>query len=250
MEHHRLRLAVLCALFVSGCGSSPTAPVAGAPLPGTAPPPDVPAATVRFFGAVTNEDGAPLPGAMVALTYAPDSGPAQVANVQTSSDGRYEFQLNARQPGNVNALIRASASGDYLPNEQLVRMADGTERNIRLRRVRTIGVGQSTQVTFNADSSRCMTPGMEGICESVRIQFPSEWVRRLVVKSTPEADGVVPALHANYGFPAARGEGVISLPIGDDDFWDPRVPRSVDVTVSIPTATTAQRYEVLLYAAP
>jgi hypothetical protein len=246
MEDHHIRIAILCALFVSGCGSSPAAPTPGPPVPA----PDAPTTTVRFFGVVTNEDGAPLPGAMVAVTYVPDSGSTQLPTAQTGGDGRYELQFNARQPGNVNALIRASASGDYLPNEQLVRMADATERNLRLRRVRTIGVGQSTQVTFDADSSRCMTPRTEGICESVRVQFPGEWARRLVVKSTPEADGVVPALLANYGFPAARGEGVISLPIGDDDFWDPRVPRFVEVVISIPAATTSQRYEVLAYAAP
>src|SRR5687767_10516707 len=129
-----------------------------------APAPDVPTTTVRFFGIVSNEDAVPLAGAMVALTYSPDTGPAQVLNVQTGSDGRYEFQLNARQPGNVNALIRA-VSADYLPNEQLVRMTDATERNIRLRRVRTIGIGQSTQVAFDMDSSRCMRPGTSGICE-------------------------------------------------------------------------------------
>ena len=248
-----MRLLLVAAVLVWctwGCGSSPAAPIADAPVPGTAPPPDVPAATVRFFGVVTNEDGVPLSGAMVGVTYVPDSGPAQVVNAQTSSDGRYEFQLNARQPGNVNAVIKASASGDYVTNEQLVRLAAATERNMRLRRVRTIGVGQSTTIAFDADSSLCSTSRTGGICEWVRIQFPNVWVARLVVKASPEADGVVPTLLTNFGFPPIQGQSAVSLPVGDDDFWDPRVPRFVDVMVSIPAATTAQRYEVLLYAAP
>jgi hypothetical protein len=244
-----MRIVALCALLAAACGSSPVAPAPNSTVP-ESPAPGIPATTVRFFGVVTNEDGAPVPSALVGVTYAPDSGPTQAANTQTGSDGRYELQLSARQPGNINVLIRATASGDYLPNEQLVRLTDATERNFRLRRVRTIGAGQSTQVTFDTDSSRCMTPGTQGICESVRVQFPSEWVPRLVVKSIPESDGVVPALVANYGFPSTRGEGVISLPIGDNDFWDPRVPRFVEVAISIPAATTPQRYEVLSYAAP
>jgi hypothetical protein len=243
MENH-MRAAVLCAMFVSACGSSPAAP-----LPGTTVP-DVPTTAARFFGVVTNEEGAPLAGATVGVTYVADSGSTQGGNTQTASDGRYELQLNARQPGNVNALIRASASGDYLPTEQLVRVTAATERNLRLRRVRTIGVGQSTTITIDADSSRCTMPRTDGVCEWVRIQFPSTWVYRLVVKVTAEGSGVVPTLLTNYGFPPIGGAGAISIPIGEDDFWDPRVPRFLDVAVFVPHAETPQQYEVILYAAP
>ena len=235
-----MRAVVLCAAFVSACGSSPAAPVPNTTVP------DVPTTAARFFGVVTNEDGAPLPGALVVVTYSPDSGPAQSANTQTASDGRYELQLSAREPGNVNALIVATAGGDYVPNEQLVRVAAATERNIRVRRVRTIGVGQSATITFDADSSRCRIPRTEGICETLRIQFPNVWVYRLVVTVTADADGLVPTL-ITYGI---TGQGAVSLPIGDNDFWDPRVPRFEEVAISIPEATTPQRYEVLLYAAP
>ena len=235
-----MRTVALFAVFVSACGSLPAAP---APNPAAA---DVPTTAARFFGVVTNEEGAPLPGATVVVTYVPDTGQAQTVNTLTGTDGRYELQLSAREPGNVNALIVATAGGDYVPNEQLLRVAAATERNLRLRRVRTIGVGQFTTVTFDADSSRCRIPRTEGICESLRIQFPGEWVYRLVVKVSAEADGVVPTV-ITYGL---TGQGVVSLPIGDNDFWDPRVPRFEEVAISIPEATTPQRYEVLLYAAP
>src|SRR5687767_3034118 len=117
-------LFVLSALVASGCGSSPAAPASDPRVSGTVPAPGLPTTRVRFFGVVTTEDGAPLPGAMVAVTYVPDSGSTQLPTAQTGGDGRYELQFDARQPGNVNALIRAIAGGDYLPNEQLVRMAD------------------------------------------------------------------------------------------------------------------------------
>ena len=235
----RVTFAVLCALIVSACGSSPTAP---APNPTVA---DVPTTAARFFGVVTSEDGAPLSGATVVVTYVPDTGQAQTVNTQTGTGGRYELQLSAREPGNVNALILATAGGDYVPNEQLVRVAAATERNIRLRRVRTIGVGQSTTITFDADSSRCRIPRTEGICESLRIQFPNVWVNRLVVKVTPEADGMDATL-TTYGI---NGQGTVSLPIGENDFWDPRVPHFEELAISIPDAATPRRYEVLLYAA-
>ena len=210
--------------------------------------PDIPTTAARFFGVVMNEEGAPLAGARVEVVYAPDSGPAQGASTLAASDGRYELQLNARQPGNVNVLVRVTANGDYLVNEQLVRLAAETALNVRLRRVRTISVGQSTTITFDAGSSRCTMPGTTGICEQVRIQFPNVWRERLVVSVNAEADGVVPMLLTNYWFPPISGQGTVSLPIGEDEFWNPTVPRFVDVTVAIPSATTSQRYAVTLQA--
>ena len=239
-----MRVAVLCAVFVSACGSSPAAPLANTSVP------DVPTTAARFFGVVTNDEGALIAGATVGVTYVADTGSTQGGSTQTGSDGRYELQLDARQPGNVNALIRASAGGDYVPTEQLVRLTAATERNPRLRRLRTIGVGQSITITLDADSSRCTAPRTDGICEWVRLQFPSEWVARLVVKVTPEGDGIVPTILTNYGSPPISGPGAISIPIGENDFWDPRVPRFLDVAIFAAGAGTPQRYDVSLYAAP
>ena len=239
-----MRIAVLCAVLVSACGSSPAPPLPNTPVP------DVPTTAARFFGVVTNEEGSQISGAVVTVTYVPDIGAAQSTNTVTGSDGRYDLRLNVSEPGNVNALIRGSAGGEYLPNEQLVRLAPTAERNLRLRRVRTISVGQSTTISFDADSSRCTAPRTEGICEVVRIQFPSEWVPRLVVKVTPEGDGIVPTVFTNYGLPPISGPGAISIPVGDNDFWDPRVPHFLDVAMFVAGVGMPQRYEVSLYAAP
>src|SRR5687767_5117715 len=170
---------VLIVTLAAGCGSSPTAP------------PVVPETSHRVSGTVTNEEGSPLAGAAVVLTYVPDSGATQTVNALTGGDGRYEIQLSAIQPGNVNATIQASAAGEYVPNTQLVRLADVSEKNIRLRRLRTITMGQSAMIRFDADSSRCTKPGTSGICESLRIRYPTTFVERLEVIAN---GGVVPTL--------------------------------------------------------
>jgi hypothetical protein len=76
-----------------GCDSYQP-PAAPSPNPTV---PDVPTTAARFFGVVTNEEGAPLAGAMVVVAYSPDSSALQSVNTRTGSDGGYELQLAARQ---------------------------------------------------------------------------------------------------------------------------------------------------------
>jgi hypothetical protein len=245
-----MRIVALCALLAAACGSSPAAPAPNTTVP-ESPAPGIPATTVRFFGVVTTEEGAPVPSALVGVTYAPDSGPTQVAHTQTGSDGRYELQLSARQPGNINVLIRATASGDYLPNEQLVRMTDATERNIRLRRVRTIGIGQSTQVAFDMDSSRCMTPGTSGICESIRIRYPNTFVERLEVRANGDG-AAVPTLVAEvhegdqrlrFFFSRFIGQGRVTI-LADPEYWELYLSSIFNLEISIPDGAAPRQYEV------
>jgi hypothetical protein len=214
----------------------------------------VPATTHRFVGTLTNEEGSPLPDALVVLTYVPDIGATQTTSARTGGDGRYEFQLNANQPGNVNATIRASASAEYAPNTQLVRLADVSEKNIRLRRFQTITVGQSAVIGFDADSSRCTAPRTEGICESVRVRYPSTFTSTLEVRANGDAGAVVPALVAEVPgvipfFASSRvaGQGSITLPIGNEDWWDLYTVQTIEVVISIPDGSAPHRYEVMVH---
>jgi hypothetical protein len=241
MEHHHLRIAVLCALFVSGCGSSPAAPAV------------VPEAFHRVFGTVTNEEGSPIAGAAVVLAYVPDSGATQMVNGLTGADGRYEVQFSPNQPGNVNATIRASATEEYVPNTQLVRLADAAEKNIRLRRLRTITMGQSATVRFDADSSRCTKAGTSGICESLRIRYPSTFVERLEVIANG-AGAVVPTLvgealegdqRLRFLFSRVVGQGVIVIH-ADPEWWDVYISTIFTLEVSIPDGAAPQQYEVMV----
>jgi len=235
-----LPIAVVLACCTWGCGSSPTAPLVG------------PETSQRVFGTVTNEEGSPLAGATVVLTYVPDSGAAQTVNAVTGGDGRYEIQLSAIQPGNVNATIRASAAEEYVPNTQLVRVTDVAEKNIRLRRLRTITMGQSATIRFDADSSRCTKPGTTGICESLRIRYPTTFVERLEVIAN--GAGAVPTLvadtlegdqHLRFLFSRVVGQGVIVIH-ADPEWWDLYISTVFTLEVSIPDGAAPQQYDVIV----
>ena len=234
-------IAIVLVWCASGCGSSPTAPSVA------------PETSHRVFGTVTNDEGSPLAGAAVVLAFVADSGATQMVNGATGADGRYEVQLITTGPGNVNATIRASATEEYVPNTQLVRLADGAEKNIRLRRVRTVTMGQTVTVRFDADSSRCTQPGTSGICESIRIRYPSTFVERLEVIAKG-AGGVVPTLVADaqnidqrlrFLFSRVVGQGVIVIH-ADPEWWDVYVSTIFNLEISIPDSAAPQQYEVLV----
>jgi hypothetical protein len=204
---------------------------------------------------VTNDEGVPIADANVVLSYQPDLAAAQGAGTRTGADGRYALELNARQPGNVNALIRAIAGDVYRPFEQLIRVGASGEKNIRLRRVRTITAGQSTTVRFDADSSTCGSIGIAGICEWVRVQYPSTFTQRLFVQAigagTPTLRAVVQDPLFGIDWPnvptiVVVGEGGIAIPSGDGEYWENYYPRTADVAVVIPAGTAPQQYEVIV----
>ena len=239
-------ILLLVAILVAAgwaCGSSPTSP---SPAPGPALAPSGPAPIpIRVFGVVTSDQGTPLVNATVILTYQPDLTATQSANTRTSADGRYELQLNAAQPGNVSAVVRVTAVGDYNVSEQFVRVGESVERNFRLRPVRTIRVGQSLTVTFDADSSVCSSAGIAGLCEWVRIQTPDVFTYMLNVKASGSG-GVVPTLVGAVGTSRVTGQETISLQIGNEDV--PYSSRVIDLAVSIPPGTAPQQYEVTVSA--
>jgi hypothetical protein len=235
-----LPIAVVLVWCTSGCDSSPSAPSG------------VPETAHRVFGTVTNEEGAPLTGATVVLTYVPDSGAAQTVNALTGGDGRYEIQLSASRPGNVNATIRASAAEEYVPNTQLVPLADVSEKNIRLRRLRTITMGQSATIRFDADSSRCTKSGTSGICESLRIRYPTTFVERLEVLANGGAVGPTLVLDTLEGdqrlrflFSRVIAQRSIILH-ADPEWWDLYISTIFTLEISIPDGAAPQQYEVMV----
>ena len=235
-----LLIAAVLVWCTWGCDSSPTA----APV--------VPQASQRVFGTVTNEEGSPLAGAAVVLTYVPDNGAPQMVTGLTGADGRYEVQLNASQPGNVNATIRASATEEYVPNTQLVRLADVAEKNVRLRRLRTITIGQSVTIRFDADSSRCTKPGTSGICETLRIRYPATFVERLEVIANGGAVGPTLVLDTLEGdqrlrflFSRVIGQRSIILH-ADPEWWDLYISTIFTLEISIPDGAVPQQYDLLV----
>ena len=93
-----LPIAVVLVWCASGCDSSPAAPTV------------VPETSHRVFGTVTNEEGSPLAGAAVALTFVADSGATQMVNGVTGADGRYEAQLSTSGPSRFPTAPRRSST--------------------------------------------------------------------------------------------------------------------------------------------
>ena len=106
-----MRVAVLCMLLVSGCGSSPTAPsstVSPPPSPPPSPsptpaPPTVPAATsFHVTGIVTDETGAAIDGLPLHFEFAagdfasvPELPCNSYCTISTDATGRYELGFKA-----------------------------------------------------------------------------------------------------------------------------------------------------------
>jgi hypothetical protein len=204
---------------------------------------------------VTNDVGVPIEDATVALTYQPDLAATQTANTRTGVDGRYALLLNAQQPGNVNSLIRATASAEYRPTEQFIRVAENAEKNFRLRPVRSVTVGQSPTIRFDSDSSVCASLGIGGLCEWVRIQYPSTFTSMLTVRATADTGSIVPTLRAfvpsTYTSIGALtlvvGQGSVTFPAGDDEYRAFYSPRTADVVLTIPPEAAPQRIEVTVF---
>jgi hypothetical protein len=213
----------------------------------------------RVTGIVTNEEGTPLDDAIVVLTYQPESAAVQSVTTRTGADGRYELLLNARQPGNVSALIRVTAREEYKPFEQFVRVADHAEKNVRLRPLRSITVGQFATFKFDSDSSVCSSLGIGGLCDWVRIQYPRTFTSMLTVRATSETGGVIPTLRAYVPDPRISinapvppptlviGQGLVAFQTGNEDWWEPYYARTADVVVTIPIDAAPQRIEVTVY---
>ena len=253
-----LLMVVLVVSVGWACGSSPTSPSLGSPLAQSpAPAPEIPAFAFNVSGLVTNEEGAPVGDVVVSLTYQPDLAATQVVNTRTGVDGRYQLHLDARQPGNVNALIRAIGGGTYWPVDQFVRLAASTEKNLRLRPVRTIIVGQSAAVRFDGDSSLCASIGVEGsICEWVRVQYPATFTQMLTVRAAgsgvPTLRALVPSPYtfvnvANASTSLVVGQGSVTFQSGDDESWDRYRAQTADVAILIPAGMAPQAYEVMVF---
>lgn len=264
----RTSIAVITSLtFVVTCDSArvPTSPSPSpqsspspAPGPAPAPAPVAPAAIAfRVSGIVSNEEGMPLDGAIVVLTYQSAVAPTQTVNASTGLDGRYELRLDAQQPGNVNALIRATRGAEYAPSEQFVRVVDNAEKNLRLRPIRTITVGQPGVLTFDSESSRCSSLGIAGICEWIRVRYPSTFTSMLTVRATTETGGVIATIRASVPDPIFSvnaphvppptlvvGQGSVTFQAGDEEWYANYYPRTADVVVTIPAEAVPQRVEV------
>jgi hypothetical protein len=253
-----MRVAVLCVLLVSGCGSSPTAPSAP-PSPSPAPtpaPPTAPAATsFRVTGVVTDETGTPLHGLPLHFEFAagdfasvPELPCNSYCTISTDAAGRYELSFKAIPISFygspiVAGLVHTWRAG-HESNVQLLPLRTDIVQHIRLRRSRVIHSGESFTSIIDPDSSMCTDLEDWFVwthrCDQVVIAAQSTGT--LVVDGREGAGGgSVPYIFfqttGNYTTAQNVGTGVVSVGV--------RAGEKYTVLVGAPVHTPpAQRYEV------
>ncbi len=269
-EPRRRRLvAFLLAALACAC-QSPSAPqvatgsgtpTAPASPTSPAPPPSSPSAT-RFHvtGVVTDENGLPLPGARVEVGYNRPAGdvfsdppsfcPTPLGCwfvVKTDAVGRYDVVFDAgpsTRIGQTGSAGNITALGGGWHDYQILPWGQSEiVQNLRVKRLRSIGIGGGTTVTISPDSSLCTD--LEDLfalsyrCETVEVSVGA--VGTVVVEARAESGGVVPtmfwATSGNYdGFPERSGPGTLTMRVR---------PGQVTILVGLPAGSFAsERFNV------
>lgn len=221
-------LLVAVILLATACGSSSRS-TPSAPTPPPRPPTS---ALYHVSGTVTDEDGAPVPDANVVVYY-PLSGdttrtPGSLArDTSTTTDerGRYslEFWADVVTPGShvPYALAVLTAGQHFTEREHDVQLAEtsGTTeivKNLRLRRFRTIRVGETAVVSVHPDSALCFDYdtlfSLNTQCGWVRVTVNSgESVK--AEASPTEPGGIVPRIIVESATSNSYRVGV-EIPVG------------------------------------
>lgn len=252
-----MRVAVLCVLLVSGCGSSPTAPsstVSPAPSPTPPPSPAPTAMSFRVTGVVTDETGTPLNGLPLHFEFAagdfasvPELPCNSYCTIATDADGRYELNFKAIPVPFYGSPIAAGLVHTWREGyQQTVHLLPlGTTeivQNIRLRRSHVVRAGESFTSIVGPDSSMC-TDLEDWFVWTRRCEFiviAAETTGTLVVDGREGAGGG-PLPHiffqsGNYTTTPNVGTGVVSVGV--------TAGQKYTVVVGAPVDMPAQRYEV------
>lgn len=171
-------------LLAVGCGGEPTtAPAPSTSGPATLPQPPSPTTGKPFevTGTVTNDQGVPVPGAVVTMAHYLGEvihWPSTVAD--TSGAYRISFPAAVKQSGFV-ARVEVVADGYALYWYSLIGRGSGVH-NVRLYPIRRVAAGDSLEVGFPSDVGHC--PGwVAERCGMVRVTVPRRG--NLTVEVTP-----------------------------------------------------------------
>ena len=164
-----LTALVLLAAFVSSCetksshpnsqnATAVTTPLAPTPTPTPTPTPAPEPAKylVSLSGTVTDESGAPVAGSGVMVEYQRPDGRYQQVNATPDGSGHYAISFEAADRRQVEPYAHhvIAGAGQYDMNTQVLT-GNASDFNIdfRLRRRRTIDVGQEVAMSIEPDSS-------------------------------------------------------------------------------------------------
>ena len=249
----RWLVAVMIVALVSACNAPST------PTP-TSTPPAPPPTLLRYHvsGIVTDETGSPIVGASVSVDYSRGgefSSPSSfcpMANfcwlkTVTNDGGHYEFVF---EPGpgpvfgaNGAGVIYSWPAGYEGSIQVLPRGSPDIVQNLRLRRSRTVSVGQSITVSIEPESSLCSDLEdwylLTRRCENFEILVGKSGTLTVDARPT-EASGIVPVpFFATTGDYTSRQDpqpGTVSIGV--------LAGKRYRVFVGIPSGIEAQRYDV------
>jgi carboxypeptidase family protein len=230
-------LCVLLTSLAAGC-SSPGGP---SPVPTSVSNPSpspVPPAPLQMSGRVLDENGAPLPGAVVEVDYASGGW----VSTRTNDLGQYAFEFAAgASPGRVLGYVYSFRDG-YEVNVQWVDIGPfPLVQDIRLRASRKILAGDSSTVSVQPTSSLCTDLedlwAMTYRCEIVLIESGAGTLK---VEARAASSGAAPLLYwytsGNYaGVITRSAPGTISIPAKGGTYR---------VLVAIPEGTASQQFTV------
>ena len=225
--------AAALVLALLGCGACDSAGQPPWPLPLPVPSAPDPVNLYQLTGRVTDEVGSPVPDAWVTVIHGFITGSSRTSNctpqtlvctvrARANGEGIYAVEFTAGPfparpyfPPHEIALVGTSLQGyesdvQWVPADSMAGV-----RDLRLRRVRQIDVGQSVLVAVGPDSSLCSDLEyffvLHARCEIVRVV--STAAGPLVVEARAVEGGSVPLMFDPLSSSQAQ-PGVISVPTG------------------------------------
>lgn len=213
-------------LACGACGDD-RSPVAPPP-----PPPPPPAPTLSGF--VRDDNGSPLANHEVVLE-AFFTGHKQ-ATTSTNVDGYYEMVLGSTTG---SSFIHAGG-GEY--EHHYAQALVNIVQNLRLRRLRTVEVGQSVAISIDRDSSLAVDGGdwwmSDKVWERLHVRVPDAGI--LTIEARPEVGNSVPSLMlfcCPFDWVEAPAGSPTASPIV-------KANSLFEIRIAIPTASAPQRFEV------
>ena len=184
-------LLVIALLAAAGCdGATPTQPTPltqPAPPPGpSAPRPPSPVASFEVTGIVTDEAGAPMPGAVVTMAHYMGGEAVHWPTVSTDASGHYTIGFSASLRSNqfvARAQVVANGHEEYWRSLKATYGRTAFVENFRLSRIARVVAGDSIVVSVGPDMGDCRG-WVAAACAVVRITIPK--AGRLTVEAVSD----------------------------------------------------------------
>ena len=233
--------------------TSPTLPTLPTPPP---PPPPATGGRLQMSGRVLDENGTPVPGAVVEVDYQsaggvsspPSSCPsfAQFCWLATRTNdlGEYSVEFEPRPwtgRGFGLGYVYSFRDGYEADVQWVPTSPSPVVRDMRLRRTRSISAGESIVVGVDASSPLCTDLEdlwvMQSRCGIVVIESPAGMLN---VEARPVGAGPAPSIHfytsGNYAGTITRpASGVVAIPVRGGTYR---------ILVAVPEGAPSQQFNV------